>query len=82
VINWDYEVGTQTASLKVTQMQKPAIFQFPLDIVLVGAEGGRVRHQLQIEQESQTFKIPMESKPEGFSFDPDVKLLFEVSIIH
>ena len=76
--NWKYNSREKTIELTIWQVQKGQLFDFPLEIAIIGKDGkGSDIHSLNINKESQTFSLPVAFAPGSVAPDPNVNLLFE-----
>ena len=75
-LNVNWTAGNAGVTISVDQLQENH-FDFPIDVDLVFADGTTQRETLSVGQHSQSFTIPLESRPTGIVVDPDTWLLFE-----
>ena len=73
-VNWHYDAVKKKVDLKVVQKQ-PITYEFPLEIAI----GGKV-HTIMVKNKNTSKLIPLKTKPEYITVDPNVNLLatFEV----
>ena len=77
---WHYESKDKSIVFEVTQSQRE-LFQFPLEIGLIGKDGGKELRTIQVSAKSQKIVIPSASIPVNVVLDPETWLLFEGSIV-
>jgi aminopeptidase N len=78
---WHYESKDKSVVFELTQSQTEGIFQFPLEIALIGKDGGKDFRTIQVSAKSQKIVIPSASIPANVVLDPESWLLFEGSVI-
>jgi aminopeptidase N len=74
-IKWSYLEKDKQVSVTVKQLQKTGLFSFPLDLAIEGNTDTKFRHT--INNESETFIIPVKSRPVKIIADPYTSLLFD-----
>lgn len=85
---WVYQAGHPVLSIHwknrgkkilvtVTQHQKQAVFDFPLDIQLINDQGECLTKTLPVHASSQSFTLHSKFKPTNLIPDPDTWLLYE-----
>ena len=73
--SWHYDENSKTLSIELTQSQASGLFKFPIDI-RVGAD----LKTIAMDKKSQTYSLPLTSKPAKIALDPNIWLLFEGGI--
>ncbi len=77
--NWRYEAKSKSVSLEIQQTQA-GLFQFPLEINLVGRDGIKETKTIQVASKSQKITIPVDFEVQSVVLDPNTWLLFEGSL--
>ncbi len=81
-VDYDYDDESKEAVVTVEQLQDPkqmpGVFVLPVGID-VYSDGKMVRHNLRIDQRSQTLRIPAAKDPELIVFDGDGVLLADIN---
>lgn len=77
VIGAEWEEVNGQMILTIRQEQKTTLFDFPLEIEIIGENGMGTRKILEIYEASHTFNIDLPFQPEQVILDPDIWLLFE-----
>ncbi len=77
--NWHYDAKSKSVIVDVTQSQKD-LFQFPLEIGIIGKDGNKEVKTVQVSSNTQKFTIPVGNMPDNVVLDPGTWLLFEGSI--
>jgi len=78
-INWKYNAKDKTIVVSIKQLKKK-LFQLPLEIyVQEPVSMPKIMRRL-ISKVSETFIIPVKTKPVNIKFDPNTSLLFESTI--
>ncbi|MCG1036306.1 M1 family metallopeptidase [Polaribacter sargassicola] len=72
--SWKYKRGNLVIEIK--QTQDHFTFNFPLEIGIKNGEITKIE-TIEINSKSNSFKIPVEKKPDSVLLDPDFWLLFE-----
>ncbi|WP_394823412.1 M1 family aminopeptidase [Pendulispora albinea] len=78
---WDKKVLSVT--VKQTQSATddvPNVFEFPLQLARVDAEGRVYRETLRVTQRSETFTLPVEERPSFVVVDPEMRVLGQVTL--
>lgn len=78
--SWKYNSKAKAIVIKVDQTQKDGIFQFPLEIGIIGKDGNQRISKIHILSKSQEFTLDAAIAPANLVLDPDTWLLFEGSI--
>jgi aminopeptidase N len=78
-INVQWKMKGNKLSVTVQQATK-SIFQFPLTIGYYSADGNLQTQKIKITKSSETFILPINSKPAKMVLDPFVEMLFDGSI--
>jgi len=78
--SWRYDSKGKAVIVELSQWQPGVLFQFPLDIGLIGTDGKKEVQTLQITARSQKLTIPVATIPARLELDPETWLLFEGSI--
>ncbi len=74
----DWKQKTNNAlNLKISQVQKNYLFEFPLDIEILFRSGNKITKTIEIKDWATEIKIPLKEKVEVVQLDSEVKLLFE-----
>ncbi|MEM9984304.1 MAG: M1 family metallopeptidase [Bacteroidota bacterium] len=73
-LTWSYQPSEKALLITVEQMG--ALFNFPLELEVVGAKG-KQRLQFEITDQRHQFQLPMEKAPLQVNPDPGVNLLAE-----
>ncbi len=76
-VDWTWNEKSQTVEIDCRQMQSHCIFDFPLELRLVGHNGENADTLIRISGRDTSFSWPMVEKPDSLVVDPGVKLLFE-----
>jgi aminopeptidase N len=63
--------------VKIEQLQKSSIFDFPLDLEFVSKDGSMKTVTVHVNKVLETYSFPVESTIENMVPDPDVWLLYE-----
>lgn len=76
--SWSYDEAAKTLHITLNQVQKGAVFNFPLEIG-VFQEGDLIPRieKVRIDKQAHKFTIPMSAKPNKIALDPAINLLFE-----
>ena len=77
---WQYDEKSKSVVLELIQSQNGGLFQFPLEIGLIGRDGKKEIQTIQVSAKSQKFSIPAPFVPAYLVPDPNTWLLFEGSI--
>lgn len=81
-VTYDFNEATGQANVTVEQIQNPeimpAIFQLPAAIDIYKANGEKVRHEVMVNERTQTFTFELEEAPALMQFDADRVLLAEM----
>ena len=76
---WWHDVKTKKLNVTVSQLQKNAVFKFPLEFIY--QTPGSVRTELlNITKQKETFTVSAKEKPQRIILDPNTNLLFEGTI--
>ncbi len=78
--NWHYDSKSKSINIDLIQSQKGVLFEFPLDIEIIGQDGKKESQTVQVSTKSQKFSIPVAYSPLNIALDPSTWLLFEGSI--
>lgn len=78
--SWRYDDGKKQVTLTLSQTQKTALFDTPLDVALVMADGSRKVETIQLSGKQRTFTIDASAAPAEVVLDPDTWLLAGVSL--
>lgn len=74
-LRWDWKHNNGTLKLSVNQVQEHHTFKFPLDIGLV--YGNQIKVEtVEMNTQSKTYEIKMDTAPDKVVLDPEVWLLF------
>jgi hypothetical protein len=65
----------------VEQMQKQAVFQFPLDLGLSYSDGQSKTETVEVRQALEVFNFKVKEIPKRLTLDPQTRLLFEGSAV-
>lgn len=79
--SWYYDAKNKSVVVELTQAQKGGLFQFSLDVALVGRDGQKEMKTIQVSAKTQKITIPVANVPGNLVLDPETWLLFEGSII-
>jgi aminopeptidase N len=72
-----WEQRTDTLKLAITQHQKQHIFEFPLEVEIIGNSGESLRKTLLVNKADQVFPIEILFNIKEIQLDPDTWLFFE-----
>ncbi|MEY4931084.1 MAG: hypothetical protein RI909_1808 [Bacteroidota bacterium] len=78
--SWHYDAKNKSVVVELTQSQKGGLFQFPLEIGLIGADREKEMKTIQVSAKTQKLTIPVANVPANLVLDPETWLLFEGSI--
>jgi aminopeptidase N len=76
---WRYNPKSKSIDIEIQQAQDK-LFQFPLEINLVGSDGQEVTKTIQVASKSQKITIPVDFGVKSLILDPNTWLLFEGSL--
>jgi aminopeptidase N len=77
-LSWTYNDQAKSAQITIKQVQKGALFTFPLEIGIYGPEGALKQvESFTINKESLSVNLPVTYKPAKIELDPHINLLFE-----
>ena len=75
-LQWNWNYHQRKLKLNVKQVQKHHIFTFPLEVAFI--HGNQIKIEtFNLDSESKTFEVKMDSKPDALILDPEVWLLYE-----
>jgi aminopeptidase N len=77
VLSTQWKKRGRKLSLTITQHQYQHIFQFPLDIEIIGRSGKNLKLTLDIVQQEQSFSLDLPFVAKEIQLDPDSWLLYE-----
>ena len=77
VLNISWYQKKKNVLVKIEQLQKSSIFDFPLDLEFVSKDGSMKTLTVHINKVLETCSFPVESTIENMVPDPDVWLLYE-----
>jgi aminopeptidase N len=78
---WTYDPQAQLVRLSVTQLQRGLVYRLPLEIGITDAPRGDVHVQrFDMDKKQQDFTIVAAKAPTELLFDPDTKLLADVTL--
>jgi len=78
---WNYDTNAKALLIEIKQLQNIA-FQFPIDIAIYYNDTDKpIIQTFQIQKASQTFMIKADKAPTKIMLDPNVKLLFEGTVV-
>src|SRR4030042_4056362 len=77
VLNISWYQKKKNVCVKIEQLQKSSIFDFPLDLEFVSKDGSMKTLTVHINKVLETYSFPMESTIENMVPDPDVWVLYE-----
>ena len=75
-VMWWLDGKTKKMNISVNQLQKNAVFKFPLEIVLQSSSGSSRTEKLNITKQKETFIFSANEKPQRITLDPNTSLLF------
>ena len=78
-MQWHYEKTSATVSVNL-QQQQAGLFEFPITVNVVMANGKTVSHKLDITSKNHSFSLPVSGTPTKVIVDPAADLFFEGSI--
>ncbi|WP_213979704.1 M1 family metallopeptidase [Sphingomonas sp. dw_22] len=80
-VSWVYDAAAKAVRVSVTQSQTGAAYRLPFEIGISDEPRGALRIQrFDIDAKQQEFTIPAEKAPAELLFDPDTKLLADVTL--
>ena len=79
-INWIYTVSSKKLNITTEQLQKGEAFQFPLEFAISTGKGKSSVQKIAISKKTETFTLTLDAKPESIIADPNISLLFEVTV--
>lgn len=79
-ISWKYNGRENNVVITVSQLQPSAPFHFPLDVWVQGAGGMPETATLAISRSTESFTVPVKSRPIKLIADPLVSLLYEGTV--
>jgi aminopeptidase N len=79
-VSWTYKPNEKSVEITVNQLQKDALFDFPLEIGVYSNERLPKIEKLKIDQKTKKFVIKTDQKPVKIELDPNVNLLYEGKI--
>ena len=77
---WQYNSKGKTVVIELAQLQKGGLFQFPLEIGVMGIDGKKEVLTVKVSAKSQKFTLSAANVPANLVLDPNTWLLFEGSI--
>jgi aminopeptidase N len=80
-VEWAFDSTTNTINVRVEQMQKQAVFQFPLDLGLSYSDGQSKTETVEVRQALEVFNFKVKEIPKRLTLDPQTRLLFEGSAV-
>jgi aminopeptidase N len=79
-LGWSWDEASSSVRVQCIQMQDQYIFDFPLELTIVGSDNRVIADTLiRINEADKSFIWPVAGKPGNLLIDPDIKLLMEIS---
>ncbi|NRA48845.1 MAG: M1 family peptidase, partial [Phaeodactylibacter sp.] len=79
-VNWSWNKKQQLI-LEVTQLREDALYEFPLDIAVEGAEGQQQKWTVKLDSDQKQIELPCSFEPARLWLDPDTWLLFKAELV-